>query len=403
MEKMKRNLKLLLLLTLYPGWLFAQTITTTLSPAAQISLLTLSPGEELYSTFGHSAIRITDPLNGLDKVYNYGTFDFGEPGFYVKFVRGKLNYRLSTAPFTHMYWEAQQQNRSLIEQVLVLSAAQKQQLFTFVEWNALPENRDYRYDFFYDNCSTRIRDVLKRICGNSLEFNLKLDKTYTFRQLLDIYLDDKYWADFGMDIGQGTPSDRIATPYQSMFLPDFLMEGFDSATLLQNGKPIRLVDQTKTLFEATPVPVQSTIFRPVLITSLLLGLTLIVTFFDFKRKRKTGWLDIVLFGSTTTLGLLLLFLWVGTDHSVTKNNWNLLWAFPGHCLLLGISRKKVIAAGYWLTFSIVLAVLLVCLPWLPQEIDGELIPLILALGIRALFLYYYTRSSVKQPKRRIQV
>ncbi len=207
----------------------------------------------------------------------------------------------------------------------------------------------------------------------------------------------------GMDIGQGMPSDRIATPYQAMFLPDFLMEGFDSATLLQTGNPARLVAQTKTLFEASPVSAPSTVITPVLVTSLLLGLVLVITFFDLKRKRKTAWLDAFLFGITAVLGLLLLFLWVGTDHSVTKNNWNLLWVFPGHCLLLSIGRRKAIMAGYWLAFSIVLAVLLVCLPWLPQEIDGELIPLLLALGIRALFLHYQVRTGARQPERRIQV
>ncbi|HLV53398.1 MAG TPA: DUF4105 domain-containing protein, partial [Cryomorphaceae bacterium] len=128
-----------------------------LSDRAQVSLLTCGPGQDLYATFGHSALQIHDPVTGLDRVYNYGTFDFDTEGFYVKFTRGKLNYILSVTTFDQFIWEYEYTGRSVFRQVLDLSPAQKEDLFAFLEQNALPENREYKYDFFYDNCSTRIR------------------------------------------------------------------------------------------------------------------------------------------------------------------------------------------------------------------------------------------------------
>ena len=132
----------------------------TLSDRAEVSLLTCGPGTDLYATFGHSALQISDPVTGVDRVYNYGTFDFDTEGFYLKFTRGKLNYILSVSGFEYFLREYQYSGRWVYRQVLDLNPEQAQALFDYLEWNALPENREYKYDFFYDNCSTRIRDVL---------------------------------------------------------------------------------------------------------------------------------------------------------------------------------------------------------------------------------------------------
>ncbi len=314
---MKRNLKLLLLLIVYPGWLFAQTVAPTLSPAAQVSLLTLSPGEELYSTFGHSAIRVMDPMNGLTR-YTITALLTSGSRVLRKVCAGQIRLPAvygSIHPYVLGGTAAEPQPDRAGS---ALPVVQKQRLFAFLEWNALPENRNYRYDFFYDNCSTRIRDALKRTCGDSLQFHLKLDKTYTFRQLLDIYLLTSIGADFGMDIGQGMPSDRIATPYQAMFLPDFLMGGFESATLLQTGKPVQLVSQTMTLFEASPVPVQSTVLRPVLITPAISGVG--HYFFRPEKEKKdsrSGCFPIRLYRSVRSFAVVFVGL-VPTTQSLKK-------------------------------------------------------------------------------------
>lgn len=181
-----------------------------LSPETQVSLLTISPSGELYSTFGHSAIRISDPAQMIDQNYNYGTFNFNAPGFYMKFLRGYLNYQISSYnSYVEMeYWN--RENRLITEQVLNLSLSQKQKLFDFLQNNLKPENREYRYKFFTDNCSTRLRDVLQIACGDSLIFDHRLNPDSTYRQWVDKYANKNHleWADFGMDLALGTGSDQ---------------------------------------------------------------------------------------------------------------------------------------------------------------------------------------------------
>jgi hypothetical protein len=135
----------------------------------RISLLSCSPGAELYSIFGHSAIRVTDETSGTDRVYNYGTFNFREKNFYLKFLSGKLNYYLSVQSFPSFMSDYLEENRTVYEQVLNISHFHKLQLHTALRLNALPENRAYKYDFFWDNCSTRIRDKIESSYADSLE------------------------------------------------------------------------------------------------------------------------------------------------------------------------------------------------------------------------------------------
>ena len=175
----------------------AQILTSN----AKISLLTVSAGDELYSTFGHSAFRIKDPLQGLDIVFNYGAFDFRTEGFYIKFLKGTLPYQINGQYFENEITSWTSEGRYVTEQILNLSQAQKQGVYDFLQTNYLPENRKYAYKFFYDNCSTRLRDVLKRVCKDSLTFSKTLHADSSYRQWIDIYArkNEKLWADFGMD------------------------------------------------------------------------------------------------------------------------------------------------------------------------------------------------------------
>lgn len=405
-----RKYKKSVLVVFFLLYLFDSRSASALSFQTQFSLLTLAPGEELYSSFGHSAIRVHDPVTGLDKVYNYGTFDFNEPGFYTKFVRGKLNYRLSVSDLNYMLWEAQTQNRQLTEQVLNLSEDQKQRLYEFLETNALPENRNYLYDFFFDNCSTRIRDALQTACGKSLQFRLQLPEPRTFRQLLDKYLVHKSWADFGMDLGQGARSDRLASGYEAMFLPEYLLKGFDSATLLRQNQAVPFVLETKILYQAQLVSTEQGFFTPAVMLWLLF---IIVAYFTYRNLVQKHWnrrLDGLLFGLTGILGLVIAFLWFGTDHRVTVNNWNLLWALPLHlpvAFLIVRSTLNTWLKYYFLVCGMLNLLLLLSWQTIPQELDAELIPWVLMLGLRAFFLFIYlnratnrAESSVVQAVRR---
>ena len=201
-----------------------------LSTQAEISIITVGPGPNLYDSFGHGAIRIYDPYLSIDRAYNYGTFDSFQDGFYVKFAQGKLDYRLAVQNFKSFLGNYQAQNRWVTEQVLNLTMAEKQQVFEFLENNAIPENSYYLYDFFYDNCATKLRDVVSDVLGDNITFkNDHLTQTKTFRDLIQENTYNHPWWDFGIDIALGAVIDVDATPAQHMFLPDYILQAYENA------------------------------------------------------------------------------------------------------------------------------------------------------------------------------
>src|SRR5690606_14212050 len=175
-----------------------------------ISLLTCTPGAELYSSFGHSAFRVQNTATGEDLIFNYGTFDFNDPDFYAKFVRGKLLYFVSLEQYNYFMFQYSYEGRGVTEQILNLDCAMKQELFSALKENIKEEKKYYHYDFLYDNCSTRLWDMLK----NHTDANLKLgnilpEKDIRFRNLLHEYLDKggMFWSKLGIDILLGLPVD----------------------------------------------------------------------------------------------------------------------------------------------------------------------------------------------------
>ena len=174
----KSFVTLLFLLTSFVG--FSQI--NTIANDAEISIITIGPGDMLYDSFGHNAIRVADPSNGKDIVFNYGTFDFNTPNFYIKFGRGKLPYALSVRPYNYFKRNYIAEKRWMKEQKLDLTYGEKVTIFDFLLNNAQPENKEYRYDFFFDNCATRIRDVLVTGLGDKLTYNdtAYVPKQYTF-------------------------------------------------------------------------------------------------------------------------------------------------------------------------------------------------------------------------------
>jgi hypothetical protein len=369
-------------------------LTQRLSNASKISLITIYPGEELYSTFGHSAFWVYDTKSGIDRVYNYGTFNFEQPGFYTKFIRGKLLYELSVSDMQSLVWFYQQENRGIVEQVLNLTLQEKERLFGFLERNYLPENRAYKYDFFFDNCSSRLRDALKSACGNDLQFHQVEKEKKSYRQLLDPFLMDKQWQDLGMDTGLGTPSDKIAPPYNYMFLPIHLMNAFDSATINHNQKAEKLVKATNVLYKQTPKEDAKELITPALCFWLFFFLILIVCWIQWKNKTAILYLDLVLWVFTGLLGFLIVFLWFGTDHKVTANNWNLIWAMPLNLIVILLAKKNKLKGSryYFLIYGIALILLLLSWNLIPQEINLATFPFILTMAVRSFFIYYKLKT-----------
>ena len=256
-----RNL-LLLFSSLFSIHLSAQQIQ--LSENTHISVITCAPFQgELYSAFGHSAIRVYDPVQRIDYAYNYGTFDFNQPNFYLNFTKGRLLYRLAVQPYPQFRYTYLYYNRWVHEQVIDLTQEQKQKLFDYLQWNAQPENQEYFYDYFYNNCATKIRDVFIEVLGEKIKFDESFITTdYTIRDLTDLYLKKQPWGDLGIDICLGLPMDKKATPYDYMFLPDYIESSFNHATIITENGSMPLVKETVVsdppgkpmIFDSTPHP-----------------------------------------------------------------------------------------------------------------------------------------------------
>ncbi len=363
--------------------LFAQRImppTQPLSRSAYITLITCDPGEQLYSTFGHSAIGVIDPEQGINWVFNYGTFNFEVPHFYSKFVSGKLLYQLSYGSKERFLYEYKRSQRRVTEDVLNLTAYQKQELFHQLKNNSLPENREYQYDFFFDNCATRIVDLVYKALGDSLVYHADSSrKEITYRNLIDIYLPKSHWSDFGIDLALGSVIDKPANPRQQAFLPDYLRDYLSRCTI--NGIPFFIHSQ-ELVSESAPLPETAWYVRP----GLLFWLVFISFLVFSNRLQHKSWIiaDRILFASIGLLGVVILLLWVATDHDATAGNLNLLWANPLYLIYtFFISAKK----GLWFAWSsriIVILNSLVLIGWfiIPQEFNLVFIPIIATLLLR---------------------
>lgn len=362
----------------------AQSRSPKLSNEAEISLLTCSPGDEVYSLFGHSALRVSDPVNGFDIVFNYGTFTFDE-NFTYNFAMGKLNYKLGLEPFDngrHSFVDAYAgRGRGVIAQVLNLDSAQKQQLFEFLNFNARPENREYRYDFFYDNCSSRIRDIVESKSGGEVVYkDLTEPENPSFRDIIDEYGIYGPWIDFGIDLGLGQPCDTAATSRDYMFLPDYLMDAFDKATI--DGKP--LVKETIVLNKAAERSAPFNITDPQPLAWLLFGIVAILSAIEWRRKTLFKTIDVLFLLVFGSVGALVFFLWFMTEHTATNNNFNMLWAWPTHWFALGFIWFGKPRRTYFKIYGAVMLITAICFWFLPQTMHPATLPLILLGLVRSI-------------------
>lgn len=366
------------------------------SDRLQISVITCGPSQEqLYTAFGHSAIRVWDPVNGFDAAYNWGVFDFNQPNFYINFAKGFLYYRLGVYDYQNFQAHYIADNRYVHEQVLNLTHDQKLKLFDYLQVNALPENQSYRYDYFYNNCATKIRDVVEQALGKDVvRFDGSyIDTQYTIRDLTDVYLNEQPWGDLGIDIGLGLPIDKIATPYEYMFLPDYVESGFDHATITTNGVAEPIVSKKNIVYEVRPMEEEDGLPHPLYFTCALALVAALLTWWDLRRRNISAWFDAVLFGAAGLVGVLLFFLWFFTDHDASAGNLNVLWAFPLHLVAVVCFFKNPAWLRPYFLFALILCAATIIL-WgtLPQDLNETLLPVVMAMGMRS-FAQYYVRAK----------
>jgi hypothetical protein len=385
---MKKSIISILLILNFSFLIFNSTKAQD-SSHLRISLLTCTPGEELYSTFGHSAYRVVDSSkafndNWRDVVYNYGTFNFDDDGFYLKFVQGKLLYYVSAETFQgedgfkNLY---QSTNRGITEQVLNLTAAEKITVQNFLNNNIKEENKFYKYDFFFDNCTTRLRDILKKQHDSSFCQIPVMPVGSRFRQAIHQYLDknNKDWSKLGIDILLGRPCDGVMTAAQMQFLPDNLMKSLDSSDK-------HLVLSSQNLYPISNDNNKGSLFTPFVVFSLLAIFIVLLGY--TKNKFVQAFLqgfDGLFSFLTGLLGIILIFMWFGTDHSMTKNNFNLLWAWPTHAVMaFFVNSKKNWVQKYFKFTAVALLAVLISWFFLPQQMNNGLLPIVLLLIYRSV-------------------
>ena len=383
----KKYVLLLFILSIYSN-LKAQV---NLSVYSEVSIVTAGPGEALYEAFGHSAIRIKDPVLNLDLIYNYGMFDFNQPNFLLNFAKGNMIYSLARYDFKYFLASYRRDKRWVKQQVLNLTQQEKQAFFTFLEKNATPENRNYLYDPYFDNCATKLRDITRSVLGSKLMFNDNhITKDLTFRQLTNHEIHWNSWGTFGLNLIAGTKLDQKATSEEYMYLPDYVYSSFKNATVYVKNQPKQLVKREDYLIKAEEKQPKTSIFSPFLMFSLLTIIGIYITAKDHKKKKRTKWLDFILTFTTGIIGCVILFLWFFSTHATAPNNFNLLWAFaPNLIISFLLLRKKTPKVGLQKYFFVLMIfMLLIPVIWITkiQAFPLAVTPLLILLFVRYYFL-----------------
>jgi hypothetical protein len=356
----------------------------------RISLLTCGPGdEEIWEVFGHTGVRVIDSVAHTDMVFNYGTFDFG-PDFDMQFMKGKCLYYLSVDNFNGFMQEYVSAKRSVQEEELLLDWKQKEHVYYFLQLNAEPEHKYYKYDFFFDNCATRIRNIFPRpeVFGKAFHYGqvIPAGKSISFRDIINQYFYRDHWTRLGVNILLGSRIDRPMTNSDIMFLPDYLRDGIGGATV--NGRKIATAPVT--ILPGNPLAEGAGVNWGFILTSVLAILT--IAGLSFPQLRVLGSImSMLLLFVTGLLGCLILVMWFATDHQGCGNNYNILWCLPLNIIVAFFNPKGkpryALIAMLLILASFVLSLLKV------QGLIPEFAPLLLAL----LYIHgmIYRRSRIK--------
>ena len=375
--------------------LHAQSLN--LSDSSEISIVTAGPGDALFEAFGHSAIRVKDPTQNIDNIYNYGLFDFNQPNFYLNFTKGKLWYRLGKGSYQNFVYSYHLQERWLKTQILNLTLDEKQQFFELLETNALPENANYLYDPFFNNCSTKLRDITKQVLMDKVQFPTSLsEENFTLRQLMNQQIHWNTWGSFGINIALGQILDREISSEKYMYLPDYLYLSYQKATKKNHNSYKSLVRKNTMVLDHDEKEVKIHPLNPFLVFSILLMIVALITYQDNKRNIRTRWLDFILFFTSGILGVVITFLWFFTDHATTPYNLNFLWAFPFN-IVVGFLLLKTAIDRWMIIYTKLLLLLLssFMIVWIfgIQLMSFSLIPLIGILILRYAYLLKYFKKS----------
>lgn len=383
-----------------------------LSDKAEISLLTSAPSdEEVFTVYGHAALRIHDPLRELDLIFNYGIFDFSKPNFIYRFAKGETDYKLGVANFPDYVTEYQMRGSDITEQVLNLLPGEKAHIWAALLENYQPENRVYRYNFFFDNCATRLATLAEKNVYGEIRYN-DPPEPKTFRDLINYCTRNHPWLTFGCDLALGSPTDRTATPHEMMFLPFYLKEALGKATVIQpDGIERPLVKQTRVIGataeqNANAAPTHTaeeieettdTLCTPMAASVLLFLVVFALTAVERRKKIYFRWLDCILFFAAGAGGAILFFLSFISVHPATWPNWSLVWLNPLDLVaVILFCVKKARKAAYYYHFInfAALSLMLAGWYWIPQHLNAAFIPLVATLWLRSGYGIYRKKWKI---------
>lgn len=359
--------------------------TQQLTDNSKIYIIVCSPGDELYQAFGHSAFWIIDTTTRVNLIYHYGTFNYADPNFYTKFIRGKLDYMLAAESYPAFMNEYSTDGRDVWKLELNLNTDKKNELYSYLKWKSLDANKYYKYDFFMDNCATRVRDVIEKIYGDSLVYENNFDIKTTYRKSIKPYLQAKPWTRFGINLLLGLPADKKLNFYSAMYLPYYIDSVYSIANLNFDNTTQKLVTERSEMIVSNYKIGKRPFFNPTYLFWFLFVFILALTFIEFRKKKVYKAVNFTYFLITGIVSILLLFMWFLTDHTPTKWNLNLIWAFPTHIVFafLYLKNNKIVSK-YLLITGIVSVLLVITYPVFPQQFDIAMIPFFLAFGIRFL-------------------
>ncbi|MDR0613697.1 MAG: DUF4105 domain-containing protein [Dysgonamonadaceae bacterium] len=373
----------------------------------QVSLLTVMPrSKAVYTVYGHTALRLYDPSRAVDAVLNWGTFDTDKPNFIYHFLLGETDYFLSATSIQHFMRVYEADNATVVEQVINIPDSLKTSLLQMMETNFQPENIEYRYNIFFDNCTTRPRDMIEKICGGTLIYP-KPDESVTIRKLVHGCTEQYPWMEFGIDLAIGSGADSLISRRTEMFLPERLMNLIgQSPVKTPDGTEYPAVLSEKTVLQSTGAGNAKDVFpvaKPVAVNSFVFLIYLTLTLIANDKRKSTRLPFAGLFLVAGLCGCIVAGLVFLSAHPCTSPNWNIVWLHPLHLIgFAGFLRKKLYPLFRWYhaVNFVLLSVFLLGWYWIPQELNAASIPLIGSLWLVSGYQYcfFLKRKNVKTKK-----
>ncbi|MBR5540769.1 MAG: DUF4105 domain-containing protein [Bacteroides sp.] len=362
--------------------------------SVRLSLLTCAPGSEIYALFGHSAIRYENPVKQQDWVFNYGMFSFKEPNFVMRFVKGETDYQLGVIPFRYFEAEYAMRGSSVYQQVLNLTNEEKMKLIQLLEQNYLPSNRRYRYNYFYDNCTTRARDkVEESIQGKVIYPENK--GIHTYRSILHEFMEGSAWSEFGIDLCLGSGADKPIEERQQMFAPFYMLEAARGAMIHRADTVVPFISEETQIVDATLEDEPAFPLSPMTCALIICLLTATLVGWGIRRGRMLwGW-SVLLYAFQGIAGCIVAFLFFFSLHPTVDSNWLLMVFQPLPLMYLPVMIYKCVKKQkdpfHWLNAACLTSFILL-MPFLPQEFNATVLPLALSLlmvSIGHLYIDYW--------------